>query len=36
VHDYQGLVLSILVNVITLHLDGFLEFTQLVLTRDDG
>jgi uncharacterized protein YutE (UPF0331/DUF86 family) len=36
VHDYQGLVLSILVNVITLHLDEFLEFTQLVLTRDDG
>ena len=36
VHDYQGLVLSILVNIITLHLDEFLEFTQLVLKRDDG
>ena len=36
VHDYQGLVLSILVNIINLHLDEFLEFTQLVLKRDDG
>jgi uncharacterized protein YutE (UPF0331/DUF86 family) len=34
VHDYQSLVLPILVNVITLHLGEFLEFTQHVLMRD--
>lgn len=33
-HDYQSLLLPILVNVITLHLDEFLEFTRIVLTRD--
>lgn len=34
VHDYQSLLLPILVNVITLHLGEFLEFTRIVLTRD--
>lgn len=34
VHDYQSLLLPILVNVITLHLGEFLEFTRLVLSRD--
>lgn len=34
VHDYQSLLLPILVNVITLHLDEFLEFTRNVLMRD--
>lgn len=34
VHDYQSLLLPILVNVITLHLGEFLEFTQIVLKRD--
>lgn len=34
VHDYQSLLLPILVNVITLHLDEFLEFAQIVLKRD--
>jgi uncharacterized protein YutE (UPF0331/DUF86 family) len=34
VHDYQSLLLPILVNVITLHLGEFLEFTQLILKRD--
>jgi uncharacterized protein YutE (UPF0331/DUF86 family) len=33
VHDYQSLLLPILVNVITLHLGEFLEFTQTVLRR---
>jgi uncharacterized protein YutE (UPF0331/DUF86 family) len=33
VHDYQSLLLPILVNVITEHLDEFLEFTKLVLQR---
>lgn len=33
VHD-QSLLVPILVNVITQHLDEFLEFTQLVLKRD--
>jgi len=34
VHDYQSLLLPILVNVITQHLDEFLSFTQTVLQRD--
>lgn len=34
VHDYQNLLLPILENVITQHLGEFLEFTQIVLTRD--
>jgi len=33
IHDYQSLLLPILVNVITQHLGEFLEFTHLVLTR---
>jgi len=33
VHDYQSLLLPILVNVITEHLDEFLQFTTLVLQR---
>jgi uncharacterized protein YutE (UPF0331/DUF86 family) len=33
VHDYQALLLPILVNVITDHLDEFLDFTQVVLKR---
>lgn len=33
VHDYQALLLPILVNVITDHLDEFLDFTQMVLKR---
>lgn len=33
VHDYQRLVLPILVNVITGHLDEFLTFTRIVLQR---
>lgn len=34
VHDYQSLLLPILVNVVTQHLDEFLSFTQTVLQRD--
>lgn len=34
VHDYQSLLLPILVNVITRHTQEFLEFTQIVLQRD--
>jgi uncharacterized protein YutE (UPF0331/DUF86 family) len=34
VHDYQSLLLPILINVITLHLGEFLAFTKIVLTRD--
>ena len=34
VHDYQSLLLPILVSVVTLHLGEFLEFTQTVLKRD--
>ena len=34
VHDYQSLLLPILVSVITLHLGEFLEFTQIILQRD--
>jgi uncharacterized protein YutE (UPF0331/DUF86 family) len=33
VHDYQKLILPILVNVITGHLDEFLAFTRAVLLR---
>lgn len=33
VHDYQSLLLPILVNVITDHLDEFLAFTRIVLQR---
>lgn len=33
VHDYQSLLLPILVNVITQHLGEFSEFTQTVLKR---
>ncbi len=33
VHDYQALLLPILINVITGHLDEFLDFTQVVLKR---
>jgi len=33
VHDYQSLILPILVNVITGHLDEFLTFTRIVLQR---
>lgn len=33
VHDYQSLILPILVNVITGHLDEFLAFTHTVLKR---
>ena len=34
VHDYQNLLVPILVNVITEHLDEFLAFTKRVLQRD--
>ena len=34
VHDYRSLLLPITVNVITLHLGEFLQFTQAVLQRD--
>jgi uncharacterized protein YutE (UPF0331/DUF86 family) len=34
VHDDQSLLLPILVDVITLHLGEFAEFTQVVLQRD--
>jgi uncharacterized protein YutE (UPF0331/DUF86 family) len=34
VHDYQSLLLPILVSVITQHLNEFLEFTQRILQRD--
>lgn len=33
VHDYQSLLFPILVNVITEHLDEFLQFTKVVLQR---
>ena len=33
VHDYQSLLLPILVNIITSHLDEFLIFTRTVLQR---
>jgi uncharacterized protein YutE (UPF0331/DUF86 family) len=34
VHDYQSLLLPITENIITLHLDEFLEFTQALLKGD--
>lgn len=34
VHDYQSLLLPILVNVIAEHLDEFLQFTKIILQRD--
>jgi uncharacterized protein YutE (UPF0331/DUF86 family) len=36
VHDYQTLALPITIEVITHHLDDFLRFTQVLLTRDAG
>ena len=33
-HDYQSLLLPILVSVITEHLDEFLQFTQCILLRE--
>lgn len=36
VHDYQSLLLPILVNVITQHLGDFLEFTQIILKRTEA
>jgi uncharacterized protein YutE (UPF0331/DUF86 family) len=35
VHDYQSLLLPILVNVITQHLDEFQAFTRLLLQRPE-
>lgn len=34
VHDYQSLLLPILVNVVTVHLNEFLQFTEAVLQRE--
>lgn len=34
VHDYQSLMVPILVNIITQHLDEFLQFTKAVIQRD--
>lgn len=34
VHDYQSLLLPILVNVITQHLGEFLQLTKLILRRN--
>jgi len=34
VHDYQRLLLPILVSVITLHLEEFLQFTSAIIKRD--
>ncbi|MBO9542184.1 DUF86 domain-containing protein [bacterium] len=34
VHDYQSLQLPITVNVITLHLDEFLRYSEALLKRD--
>lgn len=34
-HDYQSLLLPILVSVITAHLDEFLQFTRAILKRAD-
>jgi uncharacterized protein YutE (UPF0331/DUF86 family) len=36
VHDYQSLLHPILANVITEHLDEFLQFTQCVLMSERG
>jgi uncharacterized protein YutE (UPF0331/DUF86 family) len=34
VHDYQSLLLPILVNIINNHLDDFLTFSAHILKRD--
>jgi uncharacterized protein YutE (UPF0331/DUF86 family) len=34
VHDYQTLHLPITVNIITLHLDDFLDYSKAILLRD--
>ena len=34
VHDYQSLQLPITVNIITIHLDEFLQYSQALLLRD--
>ena len=34
VHDYQSLLLPILVSIISEHVQEFLEFTRIVLKRD--
>jgi hypothetical protein len=36
VHDYQSLLLPILVSVITEHVHEFLDFTRIVLQRDSA
>ena len=36
VHDYQTMQLPITVSIITLHLDEFLQYSQVVLLRDAG
>ena len=33
VHDYQALLLPITVNIIEQHLDEFLQFTRVVLSK---
>jgi uncharacterized protein YutE (UPF0331/DUF86 family) len=34
VHEYQSLLLPILIDVVTLHLDEFLQFSQAILKRE--
>ena len=34
VHDYRSLLLTIVVSIITQHLDDFLQFSQTLLQRD--
>lgn len=34
VHDYQKLLLPILLNVVTVHLDDFLRFSAAILKKD--
>ena len=36
VHDYQRMLVPIAINVITHHLDEFLQFSAAVLKRVDG
>lgn len=36
VHDYQSLLLPITINIITLHLDDFLQFATALLTHAAG
>lgn len=36
VHDYQRMLVPIAINVITCHLDKFLQFSAVVLKRVDG